>query len=196
MARYSFTSRTPHPRAWAVCSGVSPWRRQCAHPVVSTEITVDRLQAVEGLAGHDVRLLPFGVGLPANNPLRSESRSHVVQGGAARDDRVGGPLLLGQQHRDPTVLGVEQFGEVAVGEQSPLLMGLLAQAEGLVQHPLGRGERPPTCRCTSSAVERSRRTGTRSVSTSAVAAVEGPLMLTAIPRTCPCWTWSGGDACV
>ncbi len=70
----------------------------------------------------------------------SQPRSDIVQGGAARDDRVGGPLVVGQQHRDPTVLGVEQLGEVTVGEQSPLFVGLLAQAEGLVQHPLGRRE--------------------------------------------------------
>jgi hypothetical protein len=44
--------------------------------------------------------------------------------------------MSGQQARDPAVTDVQQFGEIAVGEQSPLLVGLLAQAEGLAQQPL------------------------------------------------------------
>ncbi len=48
--------------------------------------------------------------------------------------------MSGQQRRDPAVVDVEQLGEIAVGEQSPLLVGLPAQAERLAQQPLGGRE--------------------------------------------------------
>src|SRR5262245_21106965 len=46
-----------------------PLEATVPHAVVLTEITVDRLEAVVGLPRHDVRLLPLGGALPANNPL-------------------------------------------------------------------------------------------------------------------------------
>ena len=120
--------------------GREPLETAMADAIVLAEITVDRLEAVVGLASDDMRLLAFGVSLPANNPLMSQSCSDIVEGGASRDDGVGEALVLGQHMSDPTVVDAEQLGEVAVGEQSTLLVGLLAEADGLVQQPLGSGE--------------------------------------------------------
>jgi hypothetical protein len=111
-----------------------------ADAIVLTEITVNRLQTVVGLARDDVGLLPFGIALPANDALMSESRSHIVERRSPRDDGVGFTLMLGQQYRDPTIIRMEQLGEVAVGEQTTLFVSLLAQAKGLVQQPLGSGK--------------------------------------------------------
>jgi hypothetical protein len=55
-----------------------------ADAVVLPEIAVHGLEAVVRLAGDDVRLLAFGVTLPANNPLMCEPRSDIVQGGTLR----------------------------------------------------------------------------------------------------------------
>src|SRR5215469_2528962 len=41
--------------------GRQPLEATMPDPIVLTEITVDRLQAVVGLARHDVRLLPLGI---------------------------------------------------------------------------------------------------------------------------------------
>ena len=68
----------------------------------------------------------------------SKSCSDIVDGGATRDDGVG-EAAPGQHASDGSVAGVEQFSEVAVGEQSTLLVSLLAEAERLVQQSLGSG---------------------------------------------------------
>ena len=49
-------------------------------------------------------------------------------------------LVLGEHCGDPTIVGIEQFGEVAVGEQTTLLVSLLAQAEGPAKQALGDGK--------------------------------------------------------
>src|SRR5439155_4752109 len=91
-------------------------------------------------ASDDMRFLAFGVSLPANNPLMSQSCSDVMECGTSWNDGVGETLMLGQHMSDPTVVDAEQLGEVAVGEQSTLLVGLLAEADRLAQQPLGSGE--------------------------------------------------------
>ena len=48
-----------------------PFETAMADAVVLAEVTIDRLKAVVGLAGDDVRFLAFGISLPANNPLMS-----------------------------------------------------------------------------------------------------------------------------
>ena len=48
--------------------------------------------------------------------------------------------MLGQHLGDPAVVDVEQFGEVAVGEEPPLLVGLLAQAPDVPQQALASGK--------------------------------------------------------
>ena len=106
-------------------------------PIGLTEITVDRLQAVGGLARDDVGLLPLSIVLPANDSLMSEPCSHIMERGAARDEGVGGPLMLGQHMSNLAVVGIEQLGKIAVGEESALVVSLLAQAEDLAQQPLG-----------------------------------------------------------
>jgi hypothetical protein len=116
--------------------GCEPLEAAMPDPIVLTEITVNSLQAVVGLAGDDVGLFPFGVTLPANDSLMSKSCPHVVERGSPRDDGLGVSLMLGQQDRDPTVAGMEQLGQVAVGEESSLLVGLFAQAQSLLQQPL------------------------------------------------------------
>ena len=83
-----------------------------ADAVVLPEVAVHGLEAMVGLAGDDVRFLPFGVALPANNALMSQSRSNIVQCGAARDERAGLALMLGENASDPAVVDVEQLGEV------------------------------------------------------------------------------------
>lgn len=120
--------------------GREPLQTAMADTIVLAQVTVDRVQAVVGLASDDMRLLAFGVSLPANNPLMSQSCSDVVERGASWDDRIGEALVLGQHMSDPTVVGAEQLGEVAVREQSTLLVGLLAEADHLAQQPLGSGE--------------------------------------------------------
>lgn len=45
--------------------------------------------------------------------------------------------MLGQDSGDPTIAATEQFGEIAVGEQSTLFIGLLAEADRFAQQPLG-----------------------------------------------------------
>jgi hypothetical protein len=108
--------------------------------IVLAEITVNRLEAVVSLAGDNVWLLALGVSLPANDAFMSESRSHVVERGAPWDESVSEELMLGQHMSDLTVVGIEQLGEVTVGEQSALLVSLLAQTEGLAQQALGSGQ--------------------------------------------------------
>src|SRR3974377_2309700 len=61
--------------------------------VVLAEIVVNRFEAVVGLASNDIRVLPLGIALPANNPLMSESRSNIVEGRPSRDDSVGVLLI-------------------------------------------------------------------------------------------------------
>ena len=117
-----------------------PLQAAMADAIVLAEVTVDRLKAVVSLASDDMRLLAFGVSLPANNPLMSQSCSDVVERGASWDDGVGEALMLGQHMCDPTVVDAEQLGEVAVGEQSALLVGLLAEADRLAQQPLRSGK--------------------------------------------------------
>ena len=75
--------------------------------IVLAEITVNCLQAVVGLASHNVRLLAFGVSLPANNAFMSQSRSHVVEGRTSRDERPGDALMFGQYSGDSAVIAVE-----------------------------------------------------------------------------------------
>src|SRR5262245_2087000 len=120
--------------------GREPLEAAMPDPIVLTQITVNGLQAVVGLAGDDVGFLPFGITLPANDSLMSQSCPHVMERGSARDDGLGVSLVPGQQDRDLTVAGLEQFGQVAVGEESSLLVSLFAQAQGLLQQPLGSRE--------------------------------------------------------
>jgi hypothetical protein len=60
--------------------------------------------------------------------------------GASWNNGVGTSLMFGQHLSDPTVVDAEQFGEIAVGEQSALLVRLLAKAERLAQQPLRSGK--------------------------------------------------------
>jgi hypothetical protein len=69
--------------------------------------------------------------------LMSQSCTHIVERGAPRNDGLSVALMLGQHDRDPTVVHVEPLCPIAVGEESSLLVGLLAQAKGLLQQPLG-----------------------------------------------------------
>src|SRR5262245_9363222 len=62
--------------------GCEPLEAAMPDPIVLTEITVDCLQTVVGLAGDDVGLLPFGITLPANDALMSQSCSHIMERGA------------------------------------------------------------------------------------------------------------------
>jgi hypothetical protein len=110
-----------------------PLQTTMADAIVLAEVTVHHIQAVVGLARDLRRLLGFGVSLPANNPLMSQPGSLVVEGGAPGNHGVGEPLMFGQDLSDPTLVDAQQLGEVAVGEQSPLLVGLLTEAECLAQ---------------------------------------------------------------
>jgi hypothetical protein len=78
-----------------------------ADAIVLAQVTVDRLKTVVSLASDDVRLFALGVPFPANNPLMSQSCSHVMECGASWNDGVGGSLMLGQHVRDPTVTDAE-----------------------------------------------------------------------------------------
>src|ERR1700740_2233321 len=89
-----------------------------------------------GFASDDVRFFAFGISLPANNAFMSQSSSDVVKSGASGNDCVGSALVLGQQLGNPSVVEAEQLCEIAVGEQSALLVGLFTEAERFPQHPL------------------------------------------------------------
>jgi hypothetical protein len=117
-----------------------PLKPAVSDAIVLAEVTVNRFEAVVRLARHDVRLLPLGIALPANDPLVRQTRPHIVEGGATGNDGLGGSLVFRQHMSDSTVVGIEQLGEVAIGEQATLLVSLLAQSEGLLQQPLGSGE--------------------------------------------------------
>ena len=120
--------------------GREPLQTAVADAIVLAQVTVDGFQTVVRLSSDDVRLFPFGIALPANDPLMSQPCSNIVKRGTPRDHGVGVTLMLGQQHGDPTIVAMKQLGEIAVGEQTTLLVGLLAQAEGLVQQTLGSGQ--------------------------------------------------------
>jgi len=107
-----------------------------ADAIILAEVTIDRVETVVSLASDDVRLFSIGVSLPANNPLMSQSCTHVMECGASWNNSVGASLVLGQHLSDPLVSDTEQLGEIAVGEQSSLLVRLLAKAERLAQQPL------------------------------------------------------------
>src|SRR5271157_3533242 len=96
--------------------GRESFQTTVADAIVLSEVAVDGLQTVVGLARDEVRLLALGVVLPTNNPLMSKSRSNIVERGAARHDGVGEALMPGQHESDVAVAGIEQLGEVAVGE--------------------------------------------------------------------------------
>lgn len=124
-----------------------------ADPIVLAQVVIDRIKAVVCLASDDVRFLTFGISLPANNSLMSQSSSDVVESGAPGNDGVGRALMLGEQLTNPTVVGAKQLCEIAVGKQSSLLVGLFAQTDRFTQqalasrqaidaqlHVLGRGD--------------------------------------------------------
>src|SRR5262245_17583171 len=50
-----------------------------ADAIVLAEVAVDGIQAMVGLTSDDVGLLPFGVALPTNDALMSESCSHIME---------------------------------------------------------------------------------------------------------------------
>jgi hypothetical protein len=120
--------------------GREPLQTAVADAIVLAQVTIDGFQTVVRLPSDDVRLFAFGIALPANDPLMSQPCSNIVKRGTPRDQGVGVTLMLGQQLGDPTIVGMKQFGEVAVGEETALLVSLLAEAEGLVQEALGSGQ--------------------------------------------------------
>jgi hypothetical protein len=117
-----------------------PFHTAMADAVVLAKIMIDCIKAVVGLTSDDVRFLAFGVSLPTNNPLMSQSCSDVVECGASWDDGFGEALVLRQDLRDPAIADAEQLSQIAVGEQSTLFVGLLAEADRFTQQPLGSGK--------------------------------------------------------
>ncbi len=105
-------------------------------PIVLAQVVIDRIKAVVCLASDDVRFLAFGISLPANNALMSQSSSDIVQSGAPGNERVGLALMLGQQLTNPTAVGAKHLCEIAVGKQSPLLVSLFAQTDCFTQQSL------------------------------------------------------------
>ena len=96
--------------------GRQPFDSAVADAIVLAEVTVHCLETVVGLARRQMWLLTLSVTFPTNNSFMSQSRSGVVEGGTARDDGVGEALMLAQHVSDRSIAGVEQLGEVAVGE--------------------------------------------------------------------------------
>jgi hypothetical protein len=115
--------------------GRKPLEPATPNAIVLTEVTVDCVETVVCLASNDVRFFALDVSLPANDSLVGDPRSHVVERGAPRDDRVGGALVVGQSNADLDVAYVEDLSDVAVGKEPTLVVGLLAHAESLVQQP-------------------------------------------------------------
>jgi hypothetical protein len=114
-----------------------PLQTAMADAIVLAQVAVNGIQAVVGLASDDVRFLAFGVSLPANNPLMSQSSSEVVESSAAGYDGFRRALVLHEHGSDPAVAAAEQLREVAVGKQSTLLVRLLAKADRFTQQALG-----------------------------------------------------------
>ena len=86
-----------------VCSFLrcEPLNTAMADAIILAEVTIDRVETVVSLASDDVRLFAFGVSLPANDPLMSQSCSHVMECGASWNNGVGASLVLGQHLSDP-----------------------------------------------------------------------------------------------
>ena len=96
--------------------------------VVVAEVAVHRFQTVVGLPGDLVRFFAFGISLPADDAFVSQAGADVVQGGPTRDEFLGFPFMGRQDMGDLRVVSVEDLGEVAVRQESPLLVSLSAQA--------------------------------------------------------------------
>jgi len=111
-----------------------------ADTVVLTEVAIDGLEAVVGLAGDDVGFLSFGVAFPADDAFVSEAGADVVEGCAAGDDFTAIAFMLGEHGGDGAVVSIEELGEVAVGKESSLLVSLVAEPDSLVQQALGGGD--------------------------------------------------------
>ena len=84
-----------------------PLKAAVSDPIILAEITVNRVQAMIRLASHNVGLFAFGISLPANYALMSQSRSHVVKGRTSGDERPGKTLMFGQYLGDSAVIAVE-----------------------------------------------------------------------------------------
>ena len=83
----------------------------------------------------------------------SDPSSDIVKRGTPRDDGFGGPLGLGEDLADVVTAHMEHLCDIAVREQAPLRVSLLAQTASSVQelfgcrvcchvplHVVGRGE--------------------------------------------------------
>jgi len=110
-----------------------------SHAVVLSEVTIDSLEAVVGFAGDEVRVLAFGVTLPADDAFVCETGADVVQRGAARDEVAGLSFVLGEEAGHATVTDTEQLRQVTVGKEASLGMCLQAQAERLMEQTLWGG---------------------------------------------------------
>ena len=110
-----------------------------ADAVELPEIAVNGFEAVVGFASDNVGFLPMGITLPTNDAFVSEAGPHVVQGGAAGEQVSGLAFMLGEDLSDAAVVGAEELGQVTVGKQSALFVGLLTESECLVQEALGIG---------------------------------------------------------
>ena len=108
-----------------------------ADTVILAEIAINGFETVVGRASNFVGTLSAGVAQPANNPLMSDPRSDIVKRGTPRDDGVGGPLMFGQDLADVVTADMKHLCDVAVREQAPLRVSLLAQTASSVQQPFG-----------------------------------------------------------
>ena len=68
-------------RAWRRSARRESFQTTVTDAIVLSEVTVDGLQTVVGLARDEVRLLALGVVLPTNDLLMSKPRSNIVDGG-------------------------------------------------------------------------------------------------------------------
>jgi len=108
-----------------------------AYAIVLAQVAIDRFETVVGLTCDDVGILAFGVSFPADDPLVGETAADVMQCGAARDDGTSRAFMLGENLGDTGIGRVEEFRKIAVGEESPLRVSLLAQSHCAVQESLG-----------------------------------------------------------
>jgi hypothetical protein len=88
------------------------------------------------LTGNDIGRLSFGEAFPADDAFVSDSTADVMEGGSARDDNIVVPLMGREESADLSLRDGKHRGEIDIGEQSALVVGLLMKSKTTPQQPL------------------------------------------------------------
>lgn len=97
--------------------------------IVLSEVAVDGLEGVVGLASNDRGFFPFEESLSADDAFVCGSGTDVVDGGTTRDDLAGFAFMGSEGGGNVAVGSADQFSQIAVGKQSALIVGLFAESK-------------------------------------------------------------------